>query len=112
MDVVSGSAQVLKGGVLQYTPSCHLDLCLRNPRTVAGVTATGQVILMVVDGPFVGLSIGATLYELGHGDEGVWAPSMPSTSTGRLGDDVDQGARRREPPHRLLAASGLCRTRS
>jgi hypothetical protein len=64
MDVVSGSAQVLKGGALQYTATCHLDLCMRNPRTVAGVTATGQVILMVVDGRSSG-SIGATLYELG-----------------------------------------------
>ena len=64
MDLVSGSAQVLKSGVLQYAASCHLDLCQRNPRTVAGVTATGQVILMVVDGRSSG-SIGATLSELG-----------------------------------------------
>ena len=65
MDVVSGSALILKGGVLQYTASCKLDLCQRNPRTVAGVTATGQVILLVVDGRS-SASIGVTLYELGQ----------------------------------------------
>jgi len=63
MDVVSGSALILKGGVIQYPSNCKLDLCQRNPRTVAGITATGRVILMVVDGRSSG-SIGATLYEL------------------------------------------------
>ena len=65
MDLVSGSALILKGGVLQYAQSCKLDLCQRNPRTVAGVTATGQVILLVVDGRS-SRSIGATLSELGQ----------------------------------------------
>jgi len=64
LDVVSGSALILRGGVLQYASNCKLDLCRRNPRTVAGVTATGRAILMVVDGRSSG-SIGATLYELG-----------------------------------------------
>ncbi|MEP6759065.1 MAG: phosphodiester glycosidase family protein [Actinomycetota bacterium] len=65
MDIVSGSALILKGGVLQYASKCRLDLCQRNPRTVAGVTATGKVILLVVDGRSSG-SIGLTLYELGQ----------------------------------------------
>ena len=64
MDVVSGSSWILKGGVIQYAAGCHLDKCRRNPRTVAGVTATGSVILLVVDGRSSG-SVGATLYELG-----------------------------------------------
>jgi len=64
MDVVSGSSWILKGGVIQYAAGCNLDKCRRNPRTVAGVTATGRVILMTVDGRSSG-SVGATLYELG-----------------------------------------------
>ena len=63
-DVVSGSALLLKGGVVQYPPKCSLDLCNRNPRSAVGVTATGRIILLVVDGRQSG-SAGYTLYELG-----------------------------------------------
>jgi hypothetical protein len=63
-DVVSGSALILKNGVIQYPQKCSLDLCYRNPRTVVGVTSTGRIILLVVDGRQTG-STGLTLYELG-----------------------------------------------
>jgi exopolysaccharide biosynthesis protein len=55
---------VLANGVIQYSPTCHENLCLKNPRTAVGITATGGIILLVVDGrSFV--SVGLTLYELG-----------------------------------------------
>jgi hypothetical protein len=64
VDVVSGSADILENGVIQYSASCNDDLCLKNPRTAVGITATGGIILMVVDGRSSG-SNGLTLYQLG-----------------------------------------------
>jgi hypothetical protein len=64
VDVVSGSADILENGVIQYSASCNDDLCLKNPRTAVGITATGGIILMVVDGRSPG-SNGLTLYQLG-----------------------------------------------
>jgi hypothetical protein len=63
-DVVSGSALILKGGVVQFAPNCNQSLCQRAPRTAVGVTATGRVILLVVDGR-TSVSVGLTLYQLG-----------------------------------------------
>ncbi len=65
VDVVSGSADILDNGVIQYSSGCNDDLCQKNPRTAVGITATGQVILMVVDGRSPG-SYGLTLYQLGR----------------------------------------------
>jgi exopolysaccharide biosynthesis protein len=64
VNVVSGSADVLDNGVIQYAPNCSENLCLRNPRTAVGVTATGGIILLVVDGRS-SASVGLTLYQLG-----------------------------------------------
>jgi len=64
VDVVSGSADILENGVIQYSANCNDDLCLKNPRTAVGITATGGIILMVVDGRSSG-SNGLTLYQLG-----------------------------------------------
>jgi Phosphodiester glycosidase len=64
VDVVSGSADILDNGVIQYAATCNDDLCLKNPRTAVGITATGGVIIMVVDGRSAG-SNGLTLYQLG-----------------------------------------------
>jgi hypothetical protein len=63
MDIVSGSALILQNGVIQYDPGCNADLCRRNPRTAAGITAKGRVILLVVDGR-TSASVGFTLYQL------------------------------------------------
>jgi len=43
---------------------CATSLCGRNPRTAVGVTATGKVLLVVVDGRQARWSVGATLHEL------------------------------------------------
>jgi hypothetical protein len=64
VDVVSGSADILDNGVIQYAANCNDDLCLKNPRTAVGITATGGIIVMVVDGRSAG-SYGLTLYQLG-----------------------------------------------
>ena len=64
VDMVSGSADVLANGVIQYSSTCHENLCLKNPRTAVGITATGGIILLVVDGRS-SASVGLTLYELG-----------------------------------------------
>jgi hypothetical protein len=64
VDVVSGSADILENGVIQYAANCNDDLCLKNPRTAVGITASGGVIIMVVDGRSSG-SNGLTLYQLG-----------------------------------------------
>ena len=63
MDVVSGNADILRNGVIQYGPNCGRPKCSKNPRTAIGVTATGRVILLVVDGRSGG-SIGFTLNQL------------------------------------------------
>ena len=64
VDVVSGNAEILKGGVIQFAANCSDDLCGdRNPRTAVGITATGRVILLVADGRSSG-SVGLTLYQL------------------------------------------------
>jgi hypothetical protein len=64
VDVVSGSADILDNGVIQYAANCNDDLCMKNPRTAVGITATGGIIIMVVDGRSAG-SYGLTLYQLG-----------------------------------------------
>jgi len=64
MDVVSGSALIVQGGVVQYGSSCNADLCQRAPRTAVGVTSAGRVIMLVVDGRSSG-SVGFTLAQLG-----------------------------------------------
>ncbi len=65
MDVVSGNALILQGGVTQFASNCSADICDRNPRSAIGITATGHVILLVVDGRSTG-SPGMTLYQLGR----------------------------------------------
>ena len=64
VNVVSGSADVLDNGVIQYAPNCSENLCQKNPRTAVGITATGGIILLVVDGRS-SVSVGLTLYQLG-----------------------------------------------
>jgi hypothetical protein len=63
MDVVSGNAHILTNGVVQYGSKCKRPKCSKNPRTSLGVTATGRVILLVIDGRSSG-SVGFTLHQL------------------------------------------------
>jgi exopolysaccharide biosynthesis protein len=59
-DAVGGDPILLLGGA--QTPICVS--CARQPRTAIGVTATGQILLVVIDGRRPGWSRGATLGEL------------------------------------------------
>jgi exopolysaccharide biosynthesis protein len=43
-------------------PSCSSSFCRANPRTGLGVTATGRILLVVVDGRQSRWSVGATMY--------------------------------------------------
>jgi hypothetical protein len=64
VDIVSGNALILSGGTIQYAQNCSADKCSRNPRTSVGVTKSGRVIMLCVDGR-TSTSIGFTLYQLG-----------------------------------------------
>jgi hypothetical protein len=59
-DAVGGDPILLLDGA--PTPVC--DSCARQPRTAIGVTATGRILLVVIDGRRPGWSRGATLGEL------------------------------------------------
>jgi hypothetical protein len=59
-DAVGGDPILLLDGA--QTPVCVS--CARQPRTAIGVTATGQILLVVIDGRRPGWSRGATLGEL------------------------------------------------
>jgi hypothetical protein len=64
VDIVSGNAMILSGGMIQWGASCTADKCSRNPRTAVGITKKGSVIFLAVDGRS-SKSIGYTLYQLG-----------------------------------------------
>jgi hypothetical protein len=50
MDSVGGMPVLAKGGKATTFGSCNDYFCSRNPRTGIGVTATGQILMVVVDG--------------------------------------------------------------
>jgi hypothetical protein len=54
LDAVGGSPILVKGGQIAVDPSCNASsptyLCQIQPRTGIGVTATGKVLLVVLDG--------------------------------------------------------------
>ncbi|MGV9346632.1 phosphodiester glycosidase family protein [Streptomyces spiralis] len=55
---VGGSARLLRGGIAD--PDAARLGTERQPRTVAGVTADGTLLLVVIDGRAKGVSVGAT----------------------------------------------------
>lgn len=66
LDVISSNPLVLDDGVVVGAgSSCRTYLCQRHPRTAVGVTATDQVLLVVVDGR-KSTSVGMRLDELGR----------------------------------------------
>lgn len=66
LDVISSNPLVVDDGVVVGAgSSCTKYLCKRHPRTAVGVTATGQVLLVVVDGR-KSTSVGMRLDELGR----------------------------------------------
>ena len=63
-DVVSGSALILRGGVVQYAPNCSKSLCQRAPRTAVGNEQDDPPRRGDADGRS-SASVGLTLYQLG-----------------------------------------------
>jgi hypothetical protein len=64
LDIVSGNAQIVADGKVQYPASCPQKMCNKNPRTTIGITANDRVIMMIVDGR-TSVSEGFTLHRLG-----------------------------------------------
>jgi hypothetical protein len=65
LDSVGGMPVLVHNGKATTFSSCNDYFCSRNPRTAIGVTATGQVLWVVVDGRSSG-SAGMTLPEFAH----------------------------------------------
>ena len=63
LDAIGGYPMLIKDGeIVQH--GCTTDLCYRNPRTAVGVTRTGTVLMVVVDGRRAGWSVGMTMLQL------------------------------------------------
>ncbi|WP_373531823.1 phosphodiester glycosidase family protein [Vampirovibrio sp.] len=67
---IGGGPWLVKGGHpyvdLQAQHFTASSLGSREPRSAVGVTATGKMLLVTVDGRQKGISVGMTIYELSH----------------------------------------------
>jgi hypothetical protein len=63
MDTLGGNPLLIDNGKFNVKSTCHTWFCQNNPRTALGVTATGKVLMVVVDGRRSN-SVGMTLYGL------------------------------------------------
>lgn len=75
LDVINGGPQLLRDGKIEITtdaegfnwqenPEFYYRFGVRrNPRTLAGITATGKLLLVTVDGRQPGWSVGASFVE-------------------------------------------------
>ncbi len=62
LDMVGGAPVLVSNGAIVAPRSCwDPAFCARNPRTGIGVTATGKLLLLTVDGRDKGWSVGMTL---------------------------------------------------
>ncbi len=59
LDTLGGNPLLIANGQIMVG-KCNTYLCVRNPRTVVGVTATGRILLVTVDGRWPGYSVGMT----------------------------------------------------
>jgi exopolysaccharide biosynthesis protein len=69
VDAVGGTPLLVEDGAV-VAEDCPQALCNRNPRTAIGVTANGQILLVVIDGRS-NKSRGATMVELGQVMKGL-----------------------------------------
>ncbi len=86
-DAVGGDPILLLGGA--QTPICVS--CARQPRTAIGVTATGQILLVVIDGRRPRWSRGATLGELRNTLRGLGAVDALNLDGGGSSEMVVDG---------------------
>jgi hypothetical protein len=64
-ETVGGMPEIVVNGVNNAPPkSCSSYFCSTNSRTAVGITAKGQILLVVVDGKQPGWSEGLTLWQL------------------------------------------------
>ena len=61
-DAIGGVPVLVSDRKIAVDPSCSSSFCRANPRTGLGVTATGRILLVVVDGRQSRWSVGATMY--------------------------------------------------
>jgi exopolysaccharide biosynthesis protein len=62
-DIVGGIPMLIRDGKI-VVQSCSSSFCRRNPRTAIGWTASGDILLVVIDGRQHRWSVGASLLEL------------------------------------------------
>ncbi len=62
LDTIGGNPQLISNGKIVVSP-CSNYLCELQPRTVVGVTSTGKVLLVTIDGRTPGYSVGMTLVQ-------------------------------------------------
>lgn len=62
-NAISGSERIVTNGVNTAGAVAYGEPTLLHPRSVAGITATGKIVLMVVDGRQTGISEGMTSIE-------------------------------------------------
>jgi exopolysaccharide biosynthesis protein len=62
-DMVGGIPMLVRDGKVVVQP-CSSSFCRRNPRTAIGWTASGDVLLVVIDGRRHRWSVGASLLEM------------------------------------------------
>jgi hypothetical protein len=60
-DAIGGGPILVADGTI--TGDCNGAICNRNPRTGVGITADGQILLVVVDGRQPGYSTGLTMHQ-------------------------------------------------
>jgi hypothetical protein len=61
LDAIGGAPHLVRNGNNVVPNRCTVSLCYRQPRTAAGITADGNILLMTVDGRRANWSIGFTL---------------------------------------------------
>lgn len=66
LDLAGGEPLLVSDGVARTDASCDTDYCGPNPRTAAGYTSDGRLLIVTVDGRQAGFSVGMGLDDLAH----------------------------------------------
>ncbi|MFM7719020.1 MAG: phosphodiester glycosidase family protein, partial [Actinomycetota bacterium] len=66
LDLAGGEPLLVSRGAARTDPSCDTDYCGPNPRTAAGYTSDGRLLIVTVDGRQAGFSVGMGLDDLAH----------------------------------------------
>lgn len=95
-NAVAGGPALVRGGQIYLNPAANgmttstglpnIALVQRHPRTVAGITASGQLLLVVIDGRQPTYSVGVTLPEAA--DVMRWLGAVEAVNLGGGGDST------------------------